>query len=98
MTITGARSRSTTIQAPAVLQPLVIGPVPGRANVVEVFGGATVTDAGPGCFRPAGTDGPGPAGVSVQDGATLRLEACAFRGCTSDGGVRRLPVVHPRRP
>ena len=85
LTITGAGAASTTIQAPAVLAPRVIGPLPGRANVVEVYGGARVTMQSIGVSGPAGDDCPGLTGVSVQDGATLRLQSASIRGCTVIG-------------
>ena len=98
ITLVGAGSQATTIHAPAVLQPRVVGPVPGRANIVELFGGATVTMRALGVSGPAGTSCPGLAGVSVQGGATLRLESASIRGCISDGlfvGYPSFLVVGP---
>jgi nitrous oxidase accessory protein NosD len=85
LTIVGAGARATTISAPAVLAPRVIGSVPGRANIVEVYGGATVTMRGLGVAGPAATSCLGLAGISVQDGATLRLDAASIRNCTDIG-------------
>jgi hypothetical protein len=98
LTIVGAGSGSTTIQAPAVLAPRVIGPFPGLANIVEVFGGASVTIRGVGVSGPAGTSCLGLAGVTALDGATLRLESSAVRGCTSDAVRVGFPTFSPIGP
>jgi nitrous oxidase accessory protein NosD len=98
LTIVGAGAQATTIQAPAVLAPRVIGAAPGRANIVEVYGGATVTMRGLGVSGPAGTSCFGLAGFSVQDGATLRLEAAAVRNCTEIGMFVGFPSFLPFGP
>jgi hypothetical protein len=98
LTIVGAGAQSTTIQAPAVLAPRVIGPVPGRANIVEVFGGATVVMRAVAVSGPPTVDCPGLAGISVQDGAALRLEAAAIRGCVADGLFVGYPSFIPVGP
>ena len=85
LTIVGTGSASTTIKAPAVLAPRVIGPLPGRANIVEVYGGATLTLRSIGVSGPAGTDCFGLNGVAAEDGATIRMEGSAVRGCTTVG-------------
>jgi hypothetical protein len=98
LTLIGAGQRATIIHAPTVLRPRVIGPVPGRANIVELFGGATVAMRGLAVSGPAATSCPGLAGVSVQDGATLRLESASIRGCTSDGLFVGYPSFIPVGP
>jgi hypothetical protein len=98
LTLIGRGPQATTIQAPAVLQPRVVGPVPGRANIVELFGGATVTMRALGVSGPAGPSCPWLAGVSVQGGATLRLESASIRGCTSDGLFVGYPSFIPIGP
>ena len=98
LTIVGAGARATTIQAPAVLAPRVIGAVPGRANIVEIYGGATVTMRGLGVSGPAVTSCFGLAGISVQDGATLRLDAASVRNCTDVGMFVGFPSFLPFGP
>lgn len=52
---------------------------------MEVYGGATVAMRGLGVSGPAGTSCFGLAGFSVQDGATLKLDAASVRNCTDFG-------------
>ena len=98
LTIVGAGAQATTIQAPAVLAPRVIGQAPGRSNIVEVYGGATVTVRGVGVSGPPVTSCFGLAGISVQDGATLRLDAAAIRNCTEIGMFVGFPSFLPFGP
>jgi parallel beta-helix repeat protein len=98
LTIVGAGAQATTIQAPAVLAPRVIGAAPGRANIVEVYGGATVTMRGLGVSGPPVTSCFGLAGISVQDGATLRLDAASVRNCTEVGMFVGFPSFLPFGP
>ena len=98
LTIVGAGARATIIQAPAVLAPRVIGAVPGRANIVEVHGGATVAMRGLGISGPAVTSCFGLAGISVQDAATLRLDAASVHNCTDVGMFVGFPSFFPFGP
>ena len=82
LTIIGSGAKSTIIEAPAVLNNGVIG-VP---YIVEINNGAEVTMKGftikgPETLSCGNNAFEGLVGVSIQEGATLNLDASVIQGC-----------------
>ena len=78
--LVGSGAKSTIIKAPAGVQPSEI--LEGKANIIELSNNAKVTMKGFTIAGPDGSNCDNLFGVTIADGAALKLDSSAVKGCT----------------